>query len=81
LEKKRIKTEYSASGQLLRNRPLREKKMKKNKKIDVAALIGRTGPEAAIALRNRKGGAMPAANTRRNRTRTAQRQNAIAAGW
>lgn len=54
---------------------------KKTKKIDVVALIGRTGPEAAIALRNRKGGAMPAANTRRNRTRTAQRQNAISAGW
>lgn len=55
--------------------------MKKNKKNDISALVGRTGPEAAIALRNRKGGAMPAANTRRNRTRTAQRANAIASGW
>ena len=55
--------------------------MKKGKKNDVTALVGRMGPEAAIALRNRKGGSMPAANTRRNRTRSAQRDRAISAGW
>ena len=52
-------------------------KMKKTE-IDVAALIGRIGPEAAIVLRSRKAGPMADRRTRRNRTRAAQQRRAIA---
>jgi hypothetical protein len=46
--------------------------------IDVAALIGRIGPEAAIVLRSRKAGPMLDRRTRRNRTRAAAQRRAIA---
>lgn len=54
--------------------------MEKNKKYDKKNHeyhLGGIGAEAAIELRNRKGGAMPPRNTRRNRTRSAQKANAI----
>jgi hypothetical protein len=52
--------------------------MKKKTEIDVAALIGRIGPEAAIVLRSRKAGPMEDRRTRRNRSRGDQKRKAIA---
>ncbi len=50
----------------------------KTKPIDLAAIIGRRGAEATLALRNRKGGVMLDRRTRRNRTRADQQRRAIA---
>jgi hypothetical protein len=47
-------------------------------KIDVAALIGRIGPTAAVVLGARKAGPMLDRRTRRNRTRGDQNRRAIA---
>ncbi len=46
-------------------------------KPDIAALIGRIGPEAAIVLRSRKAGPMADRRTRRNRTRADQNRRAV----
>jgi hypothetical protein len=46
-------------------------------KPDIAALIGRIGPEAAIVLRSRKAGPMADRRTRRNRTRAEQQRRAV----
>ena len=51
--------------------------MKKKEPVDVAALIGRIGPEAAIVLRSRKAGLMADRRTRRNRSRSDQKRRAI----
>ncbi len=51
--------------------------MKSNGEIELAALIGRIGPQAAIILRSRKAGPMADRRTRRNRTRSAQKRRAI----
>jgi hypothetical protein len=44
---------------------------------DIAALIGRIGPQAAIVLRSRKAGPMADRRTRRNRTRADQKRRAV----
>lgn len=49
----------------------------KASKPDIAALIGRIGPEAAIVLRSRKAGPMADRRTRRNRTRADQQRRAV----
>lgn len=49
----------------------------KTKSLDVAAVIGRLGAEATLALRARKAGVMLDRRTRRNRTRGDQARNAI----
>jgi len=47
------------------------------KQIDLVALIGRSGPEAALTRHSRKVGVMESANTRRNRSRAAKNRRAI----
>jgi hypothetical protein len=54
--------------------------MKKKELLDVAALIGRIGPQAAIVLRSRKAGPMADRRTRRNRSRSDQKRRAIQEG-
>ncbi len=49
------------------------------KPADLLAVIGRRGPEAILALRQRKAGVMLDRRTRRKRTRADQKRRAIAA--
>ncbi len=51
--------------------------MKNKSKANVAALIGRTGPEAAIALRERKTKMDDRRIGARNRTRAARKARAL----
>jgi hypothetical protein len=59
-------------------RAMNVRAMKKKLEIDVAALIGRIGPEAAIVLRSRKAGPMADRRTRRYRSRGDRKRKAIA---
>jgi hypothetical protein len=51
--------------------------MKRKKKTDLIAQIGRRGTEATIVFINRKGGPMADRRTRRNRSRNDQRRRAV----
>ena len=54
--------------------------VKKKIEIDMAALVGRIGPQAAIVLRSRKAGPMADRRTRRARARGDRKRKAIADG-
>jgi hypothetical protein len=54
--------------------------MKRKKKTELTAQIGRRGTEATIVFINRKGGPMEDRRTRRNRSRSDQRRRAVVDG-